>query len=318
MDVKLNKLISVIIPAYNSEKFINECLNSITGQTYLNWECIIVDDHSTDATFQIALSYAAADNRFRVFKRPNSKNKGANSCRNFGFEKSKGVYVKWFDSDDIMLKNHLEIVVSELSKNKHDFVITESEIFGIETKSRRPYHYDEKIEVSSENVAKNLTGWLICDMTFYKSSIQDIALNEYLRAGQEYNFNVRILDRGLKGIIVNKVLSLYRQHDDSISVKTRENNLKYLTTQCDIKYQTFLDLCQSCDKNLKKWFLEGYMRIAFELASNKILHKNILMAAGYIANLFGLIRSVIFVFGILLGFITGRGYNLVKYSRKNL
>lgn len=313
----MRQLVSVVIPTYNSEKFIEECLSSVLGQTYNYWECIIVDDHSNDNTFEIVTRYQALDNRFRVYKRPNSKIKGANSCRNFGFEKSKGVYFKWFDSDDIMLKNHLEVVVAELSKNQHDLVITESEIFGTKTKSERPYCYDKKIELSSENVAKNLTGWLICDMTFHKSSIQYIALNEYLRAGQEYNFNVRILEKGLKGIIINKVLSLYRQHDDSISVKSRKNNLKYFTIQCDIKYQTFQDLNKSANNNLKKWFLEGYMRLAFKLAVIKVLHRNLMMAAIYIAYLFGFIRAVVFVFGILLGLISGRGYNLVKYSRKN-
>ncbi|MFT5892137.1 MAG: glycosyltransferase involved in cell wall biosynthesis, partial [Dokdonia sp.] len=103
MDVK----ISIIIPAYNREAIIGETLRSIQKQTFTNWECIVVDDGSSDATFQVVTAFAKADSRIKLHKRPEQLLKGANACRNYGFEMSEGAYVNWFDSDDLMLETHL-------------------------------------------------------------------------------------------------------------------------------------------------------------------------------------------------------------------
>ena len=82
-------LISIIIPTYNRAHLINDTLNSIIAQTYTNWECIVVDDASTDNTASILEGYINKDSLFQYNIRPNIKPKGANACRNFGFEISK-------------------------------------------------------------------------------------------------------------------------------------------------------------------------------------------------------------------------------------
>ena len=311
------ELISIIVPAYNSEPFIGECLSSLQVQTYHKWECIIVDDQSTDSTFEIALKYADEDNRFTVFKRPNSKIKGANSCRNFGFEKSKGAYIKWFDSDDIMLKNHLEVVIGELSKNDLDFVVTESEMFGDDIHTtEKPYNYDSSIELDAENVALNRIGWITNDFTIKKVSLDKLRFNESLKAGQEYNFNVRLLNAGLKGKIINKVLSQYRQHEGTISYNRRANVIKYLSTLLEIKYFTAADLYKESNSSLVKWFMSGYMRLTFDLARKRKVHNTLIRSLPLIARAFGLFRTSAFVLGIVSGFFLKKGYNLVKYARQ--
>ncbi|MDA9127601.1 glycosyltransferase family 2 protein [Flavobacteriaceae bacterium] len=311
------ELISIIVPAYNSEQFIGECLRSIQNQTYHNWECIIIDDHSTDSTFEIALKYKEKDARFRAFKRPNSKVKGANSCRNFGLEKSKGACIKWFDSDDIMLKNHLEAVVGELSKNDLDFVVTESEMFGDDIFSgEKPYNYDTSIELNAENVALNRTGWITNDFTIKKASLGKLRFNESLRAGQEYNLNVRLLSASLNGKIINDVLSKYRQHEGTISHNRHRNHIKYLSTLLDIKYLTAKDLNQESETPLVKWFLAGYMRLVFDLARKRKIHKSLILSLPLIARTFGLFKTSVFVLGIVLGYFLNRGYNFVKYARQ--
>ena len=311
------ELISIIIPAYNSEPFIRECLSFIQDQTYHNWECIIVDDQSTDSTFEIASKYADSDNRFKVFKRSTSKSKGANSCRNFGFEKSKGAYIKWFDSDDLMLKNHLEVVIGELSKNDLDFVVTESEMFGDDIEGgEKPYNYDSSIELNAENVALNRIGWITNDLTIKKVSLDKLRFNESLKAGQEYNFNVRLLNAGLKGKIINKVLSQYRQHEGTISYNRSANVIKYLSTLLDIKYYTAVDLYIESNSSLVKWFIAGYMRLTFDLARKRKVHNTLIRSLPLIARAFGLFRTSAFVLGIVSGFFLKKGYNLVKYSRQ--
>lgn len=94
-------LTSIIIPTYNRAHVIGETLDSINAQTYENWECIIVDDGSTDDTNIIVKKYLEKDNRFQFHHRPDNRLKGANACRNFGIENSKGEYIMFLDSDDI-------------------------------------------------------------------------------------------------------------------------------------------------------------------------------------------------------------------------
>ena len=104
----MDSLVSIIIPAYNQSSLISETLNSVLNQTYINWECIIVDDGSTDNTTEIVKKYTVGDSRFKLKNRPQKKLKGANACRNYGFKLSKGEYVLFLDSDDIWLDDLVE------------------------------------------------------------------------------------------------------------------------------------------------------------------------------------------------------------------
>ncbi len=97
-----NPLISIIIPTYNRARLIGETLDSILKQTYQNWECIIVDDGSVDNTDEVADNYIQKDARFKYYHRPKEHLSGGNGARNYGFKLSKGEYINWFDSDDVM------------------------------------------------------------------------------------------------------------------------------------------------------------------------------------------------------------------------
>ena len=97
-----NPLVSIIIPTYNRAHLIGETLDSVLVQTYQNWECIIVDDGSTDDTVEVVNNYVNKDARFQLHYRPIDRLAGGNAARNYGFEVSKGEYVNWLDSDDIM------------------------------------------------------------------------------------------------------------------------------------------------------------------------------------------------------------------------
>src|SRR5688572_29060991 len=98
-------LISIIIPTYNRALMLEETLDSIIAQTYKNWECIVVDDGSTDATDKLMAEYIDRDSRFQYHHRPKDRLPGGNAARNYGFEISKGNFIQWFDSDDYMMAN---------------------------------------------------------------------------------------------------------------------------------------------------------------------------------------------------------------------
>ncbi|WP_372938266.1 glycosyltransferase family 2 protein, partial [Seonamhaeicola sp.] len=86
-------LVSIIIPTYNRAHLIGETLDSVLAQTYTHWECIVVDDGSSDHTSQVVATYCKNDARFQYHQRPLDRPKGANACRNYGFELSKGEYI---------------------------------------------------------------------------------------------------------------------------------------------------------------------------------------------------------------------------------
>lgn len=108
--------ISIIIPAYNRAEVISETLDSVLAQSFQNWECIIVDDGSKDNTFEIAAQYTEKDSRFRLYKRPDSHKPGGCGARNFGFLQSKGKYIKWLDSDDIIEKELLKKEIQQFEQ----------------------------------------------------------------------------------------------------------------------------------------------------------------------------------------------------------
>jgi glycosyltransferase involved in cell wall biosynthesis len=90
----------------------------------LNWECIIVDDGSTDNTLEIVTAFLDRDNRFQYHQRPTNRTKGACACRNYGFELAKGVYINWLDSDDLFSSNKIETQVNLLMEYDTDISVT--------------------------------------------------------------------------------------------------------------------------------------------------------------------------------------------------
>ena len=108
-------LISIIIPCYNAEKYLHECLNSVLSQSYENWECLLINDGSKDKTFQILEEFSKVDNRFFVFSQ---ENKGLSATRNVGVHNAKGDYLLFLDSDDLLTKNSLQSFVNEVDKSE--------------------------------------------------------------------------------------------------------------------------------------------------------------------------------------------------------
>ena len=104
---------SIIIPAYNQEKYISECLNSVTNQTVTNWECIVVNDGSTDNTKKIILSYTEQYPKIRMVDQPN---KGLSASRNKGLSEAKGDYIQFLDSDDAIKENKLKLQLDLLKQ----------------------------------------------------------------------------------------------------------------------------------------------------------------------------------------------------------
>jgi len=113
--------VSIIVPVYNSEKFLHRCINSILSQTYTDFECILLNDCSTDNSGMICDEYASKDNRIKVIY--NLKNKGASLSRKTGFEFSTGEYILFIDSDDWIKPDMVLLLYQKVIKDNCDIAI---------------------------------------------------------------------------------------------------------------------------------------------------------------------------------------------------
>ena len=311
-------LVSIIIPTYNRAHYLEDTLASIKFQTYTDWECIIVDDGSEDDT-EIVVQEFLKDNRFKYLKRPETLSKGANSCRNYGFEHSSGEFIQWFDSDDLMTSNHLENLVSAIKDNDVKFAVADSENFNDETGETvaGTYVFDRSSQkITAEAFAKQQMGWITDDFIGRRSSIGPLRFNPGITTdGDEYNFFSRYLLQSEDGIFVNKILTKRRIHSNALSSPTNYDNIQLLKKVCRIKFLTFLDIKDSERADLKRWFLKGYMLNSYFLAKERVYPKFYWRSFIYISRYYSLLKALAFVGSIITGFTIKKGYSLLQFSR---
>jgi len=214
---KKNRLVSIIIPVFNRPDLIVETLTSIQNQSYANFECLLVDDGSTDNSMAVIKDFIRQDERFQLHSRPVNKLKGANSCRNHGFEISKGEYINWFDSDDIM---HPDFIASKMAVFEDaDAVISKVCYFKDTIQNITGYENRTK---SSDNLFEDFVtlkiSWHTPDPLWRKSFLTGKKIfREELKKGQDRDFHIRLLMEDPKIIFVDEYLTYYRQHENTIS-----------------------------------------------------------------------------------------------------
>lgn len=235
-------LISIIIPTYNRADLLPETLDSVLRQTYQNWECIIVDDGSTDNTIEIANKFVHKDKRIRFYERPCERKPGGNGARNFGFLKSSGEYVKWLDSDDLIAENLLKNE-AELILNKNSDLILSSWIY-FDSKSTSFPERNRLVKASPKNGIEllNKMGELgefsFPSCYLVKRELISVAglWNENLRINQDGEFFFRIISNCNQLQILDYCGSLHRkdgenkisQKIDNKSITNRINTWKLI------------------------------------------------------------------------------------------
>lgn len=148
-------LISIIIPVYNAEKYLHQCLDSVVAQTYTNWECLLIDDGSKDSSGVICDEYAAKDSRFRVFHKENG---GVSSARNDGIDKSNGYYLFFLDADDsltedcfnrIDVKPHADVIFTGHNRVGDNECVIQYERIAIFNSKNIAHYIGDKFIVNS-------------------------------------------------------------------------------------------------------------------------------------------------------------------------
>ncbi len=256
-------LISIIIPTYNRAHLIEETLDSVLAQTYQNWECIMIDDGSIDASDEIIGNYIKQDTRFKYFKRPSNKPKGGNTCRNIGLDNAKGNYIVFFDSDDLMTPNHLEIKYNGIKKNNCDFIITRTKYFNADNKAIDAYYTFDKYEITANNYVLQYVNWLTLDVCIKAHLAKSIRFNENLNSGQEYNYFSKLVFLTTNAFFIDEVISLRRHHDSSIRSQLRTKsdlNESYFR----VSWFTYLDIKKVADKKSRKFLLRRCINLCYE------------------------------------------------------
>ena len=205
-------LVSIIMPAYNSEKYIGETIESVLAQTYQNWELLIVDDCSTDNTPNIVRSYLAKDSRFKYYRL--SQNLGAAAARNKAMYEATGEYMAFLDSDDLWYKEKLQKQTDFMNQEKINFSYTSYERIE-ECSNKLPQRVICPKQTSYE---KLLLGNTIGNSTAMYSVKSLGKFNiPLIRKRNDYALWLRILKKEKYAVGISDVLMKYRVRSDSLS-----------------------------------------------------------------------------------------------------
>lgn len=259
-----NPLVSIIIPTFNRAHLIGETLDSVLVQTYTNWECIIIDDGSTDITEQVVDKYVTKDNRFKFLKRPKNKPKGANSCRNIGLEDATGDYIVFFDSDDLMTPDHLAVKLNVIQQDQSDYIITRTQYFNADNSQIDRYYIGfDDYKIAPFNYVSQKINWLTLDVCLKRELAQAVSFNEQLQSGQEYNYFCKLVHKSVNAVFVDKVVSLRRAHDASIrsQLKTEQQmNESYFKKS----WFTYLDVKEYANSETRQFLIKKASSLVFK------------------------------------------------------
>jgi glycosyltransferase involved in cell wall biosynthesis len=242
-----NPLVSILIPNYNKELFLKNTLDSILQQSYKNWECIVVDDGSTDQSWNIITSFSNEDKRIKAYKRPDTFSKGGNTCRNHAFYKSSGDYVIFFDSDDLLLTESIEKRVTAIQESNYDFVVFQGVYWDL---------IDSKAlvvcDIQTNNVVEDFLSfnphWVTPSLIIKRDFLikENISWKPEIPYFQDVFFNLELLSKDVNFAIKETTDWIWRKSSQeslgktSVRVASYNNNFQIATA-----YQNAL-------KNLKK------------------------------------------------------------------
>ncbi|MDR0723948.1 MAG: glycosyltransferase [Endomicrobium sp.] len=222
--------ISIIIPIYNVEKYIKQCLESIISQSLKDIEILCIDDCGTDSSIKIVESFAKKDSRIKIIQL--DKNKGLGAARNVGIKNSNGKYIIFVDSDDYIDPNLLEIAYAKIEKLQLDSVWYNVKLFNDTKKSFTKDNYFLKTSAGILNITPNNINkfTVIACNKIYRTSVikkNNIMFSENILF-EDLEFYYKFFTKSKETYFINKHLYIYRLRPNSIlsSKKNREDIFK--------------------------------------------------------------------------------------------
>lgn len=246
------KTISVVIPVYNVEKYLSECLDSVINQTYKNLQIILVDDGSTDSSGKICDEYAEKDARITVVHQSNA---GAGAAKNTGLDLVKGEYFSIIDSDDYIELDMYEKMVNSLEKYNADIVqclfrnVYVNDSFDRKYKIKGNY---PKVLTSKSFLKEYLYDWkyaIFWNKLFKSSLLKEIRFPVGRKIDDEF-FTYKLVCNAKKVVNIDNILYNYRMRKTSVMNENNSDRLIYDRIDCFIeRYNYISNVYPSLKKN---------------------------------------------------------------------
>ena len=263
-------LVSIIIPCYNQSSYLEETLHCILNQDYANWECILVNDGSTDTSESIILSWVAKDARFRYFSIPNG---GVSAARNYGIEQANGAFVQFLDADDLIAPTKISQSVHEIQSKGVAVVCTNYDRFS-ETifNSLGTFSNLEKHEYTFQNIARYWNaGFTIPIHCFFfkREVIGNYRFPIGITAQEDWVMWLQVYQQNPKTYFIAEILAYYRSNPlgrtntgglfdetllaiDYLSNKLSSENFKILYESVIMRFEEGLSYWRKREENLKQ------------------------------------------------------------------
>lgn len=214
----MNELVSIVMPSYNAEKYINNSIKSVLAQTYQNWELLIVDDCSTDKTEEIVKSFS--DERIKFFK--NDVNSGAAVSRNRALMEAKGKWIAFLDSDDIWLPAKLEHQILFMQTNGYAFTFTD---YRIQFNGEWLPYINTAPNVINKRAMYNYC-YFFTSTVMYDAEVIGLIQIPNLRKNNDYAMWLKAIEKS-NAHRLPECLSYYIKHDGSVSSGSKWKLIKW-------------------------------------------------------------------------------------------
>lgn len=311
--------ISVIIPVYNGEEYINQCVESVLNQSYHNIEVLLVDDGSRDKSGKICEEYQRKDIRVKVIHK---NNEGVSSARNEGLKRCKGEYVAFVDSDDYVEKDYLECLYQKLRENNADIAACNFSYVFKDGRKQEENQLKSKCMLLNDdlNYCQNSFLYYIWGKIFKKEMLKDLSFDTRLSVAEDSLFVAEVIKKSGKLYYEQEPLYMYRMNPNSVM---HEKDIKKLETQL-IAWEKISAL-QNADStaywSARMQYLKGCRRVAAEiwLSENRNFEKIRILkneVGKYIGTIWKVKDSLIQKITLLLFYCTPHIYFHV-YAKKS-
>ena len=210
-----NNMVSIIVPIYNTEKYLNSCITALVNQTYKNLEILLIVDGATDRSADICRKWQEKDSRIVVYE---NENHGVSFSRNFGFERCNGRYVTCVDSDDLIHEQYVETLIDIKQKSNADFAVVKTVAFD---ELNEPCYemsdsvtvYQEELQEKIFTITNGTSGGKLFDAQILKAA--NIRFNQDIYVCEDLLLNIRYAEHCSSIAFSDSVLYGYRQRPGS-------------------------------------------------------------------------------------------------------
>lgn len=242
-------MVSILVPVYNSAPYLKACVDSLTGQTYADLQIVLINDGSTDNSWDVLLELAHQDKRIEIYSQPNC---GVAATRNRLLEKVRGDFVLFVDSDDWIDLDTIEVLMHEQEKEDYDIVA-----FQLTAPRTYDEHLTQEQAVKQFLEHKSFRGSL-CDKLVKASLYMGLKIDQTVSYGEDAMLIWQVLQRVSKVCFLGKAFYHYRVNEDSLS-RQRFNGKKFTA------YTAWDMICRDTDELWPQYSDIAHARFACEM-----------------------------------------------------